>query len=88
MEILQVFKFFDGETSVKDSNILYNTGADSLLLEVNGTSSFQITVKGKINKESENWCSLACIDSKDLSLYEEIQQNGIYMISVGGFSDI
>lgn len=90
MNILSGFKFLEAQTTAKVSSILYNANRGSqLVMQVTGTSTtFSMTVEGKVDLDNGTFEPIATINNKDLSMASTISANGIYSIGVDGYSQI
>lgn len=91
MNVLKNFKFFEGATSASESEILYNPNRGSILtLEVAGTGTFTITVKGSVNAELSPtaFSNLAAINMGTYVKAATITAPGIYAIGIDGVNAI
>lgn len=91
MNVLKNFKFFEDATSAGESAILNNPNRGSTLtLEVTGTGTFTLAVKGVVNVEIDPpvYTNLAAIKMANFDVVETLTAPGIYCIGVDGVNGI
>ena len=69
-------------------NVYHNTQADVLSLEVSGTFEGVIKVEGRVNKENNDYTTLAGINMSEFTIAKQIVDIGIYEYGVEGIQDI
>ena len=91
MNVLKNFAFFKDATASGESAVLNNPNRGSVLtVEVTGSGSFTLTVKGMVNVENDPpvYSNLAAINMATLSKSETITDPGIYAFGVDGVNGI
>ena len=91
MNVLKNFAFFKDASSAGESAVLNNPNRGSVLtIEVTGSGSFTLAVKGMVNTENTPpvYTNLAAIDMTTLSKAETITAPGIYAFGVDGINGI
>lgn len=87
MNVLKNFIFFKDASSAGESAVLNNPNRGSVLtLEVTGSGSFTLAIKGVVNTENDPpvYSNLAAIDMSALSKTETITAPGIYCFGIDG----
>ena len=91
MNVLKNFVFFKDATSAGESAVLNNPNRGSVLtVEVAGTGSFTLTIKGMVNVENNPpvYSNIAAIDMAALAKLETVTAPGIYCFGVDGVNGI
>lgn len=91
MNVLKNFVFFKDASSAGESAILNNPNRGSILtVEVSGSGSFTLTMKGIVNTENVPpvYSNLAAIDMAALAKTETITAPGIYCFGIDGIVGI
>lgn len=88
MAMLADFKFFDSNSTVTESNVLYlPPNAEELVVQATG-NSVDVDIEGKTDTENGDWASLALVKHEDYSLCSKIDAEAIYSAAVGGIRQI
>lgn len=82
--ILNGLYLFDEQTSVGDSEVLYNTKGTILVLQIKCESTFEIGIKGCVDSKADNYADLAAINMTSLDSVEAIESEGIYQVDISG----
>lgn len=88
MNVINNFVFFSNVSSTGDSNILKNLRGSELVINVNGTATYILSIQGLVNIEDNNWTALATINASDYSVANTITANGSYIIGIDGIAQI
>lgn len=82
----QIFK--DQKKPKISEPISMSSNAVDIIVQVEGTGTFSLNLKGVVNPESENYILLNSVNMNDFSTSNNISKNGIYSFSGTGFSKI
>ena len=99
---VQIFPFFDSVknpiTSAGTSTSFNNSGYDRLTLELSGLGSGKIEVQGCVNTLNANgepmsdsdctWTTTQILSISDYEMKNKAEANGIYQVTITGFSRI
>ena len=85
--VLRDFVFFNEQSKENESNILSITDGDELVIQVNG-SAVNLTVKGLVDYESENYIDVSVIGLNGYSISNVITTEGIFTIPISGLSKV
>lgn len=86
---LQNFLFLDVDSTTTTSNpLIVNSKAVSLKLSVEAEGTLDISVQGKVDRDSSSFFDLAIIDLSDFSKIETITEEGLYVVDVQGIKEI
>lgn len=88
--ILSGFLFLDENDTTGESNA-FSCGAGkrlALSVEKLESTTIDITVKGKVDGESDTFFDLAVTDASDLSTAASISDEGIYFVKLNGIQQV
>lgn len=89
MALLANFVFLDTNSTGTTSNTFYVPyGADTVVMQVTGNGTLELTVKGKADTENGGFEPLAVIDMSDYSTAEKITAQGIYSVAASGIREM
>lgn len=82
---LQDFVFLDDTSVTTTSNpLIVNSKAETIKMSVESESTVDVTVQGKVDRESGTYFNLAVINLSDFSTAEKITAAGIYAVDAQG----
>lgn len=86
---LQDFLFLDDQSTVTTSNtLIVNSKAETMKLSVEGNSTIDVTVKGKVNRDSADFYELGAIKLADFGTVASISEAGLYAVDVQGIKEL
>jgi len=81
---LKTFVFFDASSTAAESNVFsVLEGAEDMTLHVTGSSTVNLTIKGKTDDQG-NWEDIAAISMDSFKVAESITSSGIYSVPLHG----
>ena len=89
MTYLQNFVFLDNNSTVTTSNpLIINSKASTLKLSVAGSGTIDVTVKGRIDRDTATYYDMAAIKLEDFTTVAKIVAEGLYAVDVEGIKEV
>lgn len=81
--------FFENQSSVSTSDLLYNVNDGTLILQVDGNvSNLELLVLGNTDLVDDDFVTLKAINASDYSMSDKITSTGIYWVDINGIRKI
>lgn len=81
--------FFENQSSVGASDLLYNVNDGTLILQVDGNvSNLELLVLGNTDLTDDDFVTLKTINATDYSMSDKITSTGIYWIDINGIRKV
>ena len=81
--------FFENQSSVSTSDLLYNVNDGTLILQVDGNvSNLELLVLGNTDLVDDDFVILKAINASDYSMSDKITSTGIYWVDINGIRKI
>jgi hypothetical protein len=87
MAYLQNFVFLDASSSSASNTLVVNSKASVLKLSVSG-DSVNVTVKGRIDRQSDDFYDIAVTNLSDNTVVSSIKAAGLYSVDVMGIKEV